>query len=652
MTTAAITSWLLTYLIHSTALLGAAWLISRTLGEHRLALQETILRTALIGGLLTATLQVGLGIEPVSGALAIDGLVHSKIDTASYGAAAGTAASDSALLPSPDLHNRTDDVWPVALLSLWGIGSLMALLVLGRSALDLQRLLKTRRIRAAGRLVERLAATMGLRRSFRLSTSEAIAVPFATGIRHPEICCPERVSDLAIEHQTGLFAHELAHLARRDPAWQLLYRLGEAIFFLQPLNRLVRRRLEEIAEHLTDERAVACTGNRLGLARCLVVVAHWGVSSPPGVPATAFAAGPRLDRRVRHLISGTIGQHNNASWTAPLLIALLVGSVILLPAIAPSTVHADLSPAGSDAAPMQTWSFDSEGADSEEPAPPLPPEAPLESASPQSVVPVTETSPALEAAPHAQAEPRPDSAPAPSVEPAPATVPESRSEPAPPEKPEPGAEPAPPASPDAPTPPPRADEPSDRPEPEAHPQRQREQAREEARARQREAQRERSEAEARVREQARALSEERRALVEQARELSREAAERSRELTERSRQLAREAAERTRLNDAEREEFLRRAEEHQAEAREHARAATELSREHGERSRQLAREAAERTRLNDAEREEFRRRAEEHRTEAREHARELAEKARRLAEEAEAERQMEEDRRQRERNEE
>jgi beta-lactamase regulating signal transducer with metallopeptidase domain len=676
MTTTAITSWLLTYLVHSTALLGAAWLISRTLSEHRLALQETILRTALIGGLLTTTLQVGLGIEPVSGALAIDGLVQSKIDTASYGAAAGTAASDSAVLLSPDVHNRTDDVWPVALLSLWGIGSLMALLVLGRSALDLQRLLKTRRIRAAGRLVERLAATMGLRRSFRLSTSEAIAVPFATGIRHPEICCPERVSDLAIEHQTGLFAHELAHLARRDPAWQLLYRLGEAIFFLQPLNRLVRRRLEEIAEHLTDERAVACTGNRLGLARCLVVVAHWGISAPPGVPAMAFAAGPRLDRRVRHLISGTVGQHDNAPWTAPLLIALLVGSVILLPAIAPSTVHADLSPGGSDVAPMQTWSFDSEGADSEEPAPPLPPESPSESASPQSVVPVTETSPALEAAPHAQAEPRPDSAPAPLVEPAPATVPESRSEPAPPEKPEPGTEPAPPASPDAPTPPPRADEPGDRPASEAPLNRQREQAREEARARQREAQRERSEAEARVREQARALSEERRALVEQARELSREAAERSRlteaereklrsearehavaaeeiarELAERSRQLAREAAERTRLNDAEREEFRRLAEEHRAEAREHARAATELSREHAERSRQIAREAAERTRLNDAEREEFRRRAEEHRAEAREQARELAEKARRLAEEAEAERQIEKDRRQRERNE-
>ncbi len=308
MSTTIITSWLLTYLIHSTILLGAAWFVSRFLGESRLALQETLLRTALIGGLLTTTLQVGVGVEPIGGALAIDGLVGPDAVTAvsarNDGVTISVAAPNITLSTPPTVPDRVGGFWPIALLSLWGCGSLLALLVLGRSALDLRRLLNTRRFHPAGRLVERLATAMGLSRPVRLSTSAAITVPFATGIRQPEICCPERVCNLAIEHQTGLFAHELAHLARRDPAWKLLYRLGEAFLILQPLNRLVRRRLEEIAEHLTDERAVACTGNRLGLARCLVVVAHWGMSSGLGVPATAFAAGPRLDRRVRRLLEG------------------------------------------------------------------------------------------------------------------------------------------------------------------------------------------------------------------------------------------------------------------------------------------------------------------------------------------------------------
>ncbi|MBD3873512.1 MAG: M56 family metallopeptidase, partial [Acidobacteria bacterium] len=332
-----ITSWLLTYLVHSTILLGAAWLASCMLADRRLALQETLLRTALIGGLLTTTLQVGVGIEPIGGALAIDGLARPDAVTAvsarNDGVTTSAAAPSSAISTPPSGSDRVRGFWPIALLSLWACGSLLALLVIGRSVLDLRRLLRTRRFRPEGRLVERLATAMGLRRPVRLSSSAAIAVPFATGIRRLEICCPERVDDLAREHRTSLFAHELAHLSRRDPGWQLLYRLGEALFVLQPLNRLVRRRLEEIAEHLTDERAVACTGDRLGLARCLVVVAHWGFSSRLGLPATAFAAGPRLDRRVQRLISGTTDRCFNTRWALPLVIALLVGAVSILPTV-------------------------------------------------------------------------------------------------------------------------------------------------------------------------------------------------------------------------------------------------------------------------------------------------------------------------------
>jgi len=611
MSTATITTWLLTYLAHSTILLGAAWLIARFLGDRRLAIQEILLRTALVGGLLTATLQVGLGVESVGGSLAIADLSPAEVVASNGYTAARIAAGETTFSPTPATQSPPRGIWPVALLSLWVLGSMLALLILGRSIVDLRRLLKTRRFRPAGRLLDRLAAAMGLRQSVRLSTSAAVAVPFATGIRQPEICCPERVSDLAFEHQKSLFAHELAHLARRDPAWQLLYRLGEAILFLQPLNRLVRRRLEEIAEHLTDERAVACTGDRLGLARCLVVVAHWGISDSPGVPATAFAAGPRLDRRVRHLISGAVGQHRNARWTAPLLIALVVGSVVLLPAIAPNSVHADISPSSSDAVAAQTWSTSTDDPEAEAPAAPAPPAKPPSSKAPRPVAPVTDVAPAPDVVPFSPVEPRPVSAPAPAVQPAPEAPPRSE------------ADPASPSTPSTPEPPPRADEPAPV-EPE---ERERARTREEARARHREAQRERAEVQARTREQARALETEARALADQARELAREAAERSR-LTD---------AERAKLRDEARE--LRSQAE--IEAREHSRL------------------AAEQLRFTEAEREEMRRRvaelhaesrkqARETAREAREQARELAEQARRLAEEAEAERQMEEERRRRE----
>jgi beta-lactamase regulating signal transducer with metallopeptidase domain len=596
MSTATITTWLLTYLAHSTILLGAAWLIARFLGNRRLALQEILLRTALAGGLLTATLQVGLGVEPVGGSLAIADLSPADVAATSGNTTASIIAGETTFSPTPATHSPTRGIWPVALLSLWGLGSTLAMLVLCRSIVDLRRLLKTRRFRPTGRLLDRLVVAMGLKRSVRLSTSAAIAVPFATGIRQPEICCPERVGDLAFDHQKSLFAHELAHLARRDPAWQLLYRIGEAFLFLQPLNRIVRRRLEEISEHLTDERAVACTGDRLGLARCLVVVAHWGISDAPGVPATAFAAGPRLDRRVRHLISGAVGQDRNARWTAPLLAVLVVGSVTLLPAIAPTAVHADISPTGTDAVPSQTWSTSADDPEAEVPAAPAPPAVPPSSNVPRPVVPVTNAAPAPDVVPLSPADPRPVSAPAPAVEPAPATAPDSPTEQA---SPTPSTAPEPPSK-------------ADKPAPEKPSNRERGQSRDEARDQQREVQRELSEAEKQAREEARAYA-------NQASELAREAAERSRltdaereKMRNEAREYSRQATERLRLTEAEREEMRRRVAELHAE------------------SRELARKAA---------------------REAREQARELAEQARRLAEEAEAERQIEEERRQRDRNE-
>jgi Zn-dependent protease with chaperone function len=505
MNTTIITSWLLTYLVHSTVLLGAAWLASRILADRRLALQETLLRTALIGGLLTTTLQVGVGVEPIGGAFAIEGLARPDAAAAVFarneGVTTPVAASDIALSTPPSVPDRVRGFWPITLLSLWGCGSLLALLVISRSVLDLRRLLKTRRFRPAGRLVERLATAMGLPRPVRLSTSAAIAVPFATGIRQPEICCPERVCDLAIEHQTGLFAHELAHLARRDPAWQLLYRLGEALFVLQPLNRLVRRRLEEIAEHLTDERAVACTGDRLGLARCLVVVAHWGISSRLGLPATAFAAGPRLDRRIRRLLEGGAPAKMTPARITPLVACLLAAAAFTLPVVSSVPAHAELTRAGSDASSIKTWS-DADKLPSEvPPAPDQPAPAPV-------------------VAPASAVEPAFGVAPAPMMAPAPAAVPVSAA-PALPTAPTPREKSAPPASPTAPKPPPRIDEPT----PEDHGQSQRERAGEEATDRRRESQRERSEAEGRVREQARVLAEESRARSEQARERARRLAE-------------------------------------------------------------------------------------------------------------------------------
>jgi len=61
-------SWLLTYLVHSTLLLLAAWLItswSRTSDTVR----DILWKCALVGGLVTATVQMAVAREPLGGQL-------------------------------------------------------------------------------------------------------------------------------------------------------------------------------------------------------------------------------------------------------------------------------------------------------------------------------------------------------------------------------------------------------------------------------------------------------------------------------------------------------------------------------------------------------------------------------------------------------
>jgi hypothetical protein len=60
-------AWLLTYSLHSTLFLALAWLASNRLAGRRARLEEAMWRFALVGALVTATVQLAAGWEPVAG---------------------------------------------------------------------------------------------------------------------------------------------------------------------------------------------------------------------------------------------------------------------------------------------------------------------------------------------------------------------------------------------------------------------------------------------------------------------------------------------------------------------------------------------------------------------------------------------------------
>ena len=74
-------AWLLTYLVHSTILLGATWLVTRRLVRSD-RLRERLWKVAALGGLLTAALQVTTGWQPYGDFLALREQAPQAIETA------------------------------------------------------------------------------------------------------------------------------------------------------------------------------------------------------------------------------------------------------------------------------------------------------------------------------------------------------------------------------------------------------------------------------------------------------------------------------------------------------------------------------------------------------------------------------------------
>jgi len=166
-----------------------------------------------------------------------------------------------------------------------------------------------------GHRLRELLARAGVDRSVDLTGSSAIASPVA--LPGDEVCLPRRaLLELQPEEQDGMLAHEVAHLVRRDPQWLVLARAIETVFFFQPLNRVARHRMQEVAEYLCDDWAVARTRRPVMLAKCLAAVAEWVgrapmVTTPRLHPMSAMveSGGSPLVRRVGRILGGRTTPH-------------------------------------------------------------------------------------------------------------------------------------------------------------------------------------------------------------------------------------------------------------------------------------------------------------------------------------------------------
>lgn len=356
MTSADLLGWLLTYAAHSTLLLGFAWLASRSIQSH--AIKDLLWKTALIGGLVTTSLQrsdIG-SLGRYGFRLAMPGSVATAAPaatpasraplklktssrkttessevgiTANQDAPVGVegATQSTATGPSPISHLPS----PIFFLAVWAVVAVGLVVRFIAARWRLASGFGRRAPVAEGTLTMMLAelrSVAGIRRRVRLTHSAGLASPVAFGVG--EICLPDAVlTDLDIEQQHSVLAHELAHLARFDPLWLDLAGVLERVFFFQPLNIVARKRIQDGAEYLCDDWAVRRTGSGLTLAKCLVKVAEWMEGTPHAVPVSGMAEHrSQLVSRIHRLIG------NHAMRTGPRPRWLVPASAVLLIATA------------------------------------------------------------------------------------------------------------------------------------------------------------------------------------------------------------------------------------------------------------------------------------------------------------------------------
>jgi hypothetical protein len=253
----------------------------------------------------------------------------------------------------------------------------MGLLRLALQDLCFARRLSDCRLIDSGRareILDALCRDAGITRSIRLLAVPAEGVPAALGLWRWSILLPEgaarRFSDAELR---ALLAHELGHLVRRDSAWLWMGRVLCTCFAFQPLNRLARLEWQRAAEFLCDDWAVARTGNRLALARCLIEVAGWklGRSSPAAVsPVTGRSSS--LSSRVERLIADA--PPNDAaekdSWRTAVSLLAAVAVVAAMVGWAPKV--AVTAPRSSEPATVDRTSSHPENPEDQPAAPPLP----------------------------------------------------------------------------------------------------------------------------------------------------------------------------------------------------------------------------------------------------------------------------------------
>jgi|CXWL01.1.fsa_nt_gi beta-lactamase regulating signal transducer with metallopeptidase domain len=233
------------------------------------------------------------------------------------------------------------------LIGLWAAVALLLVARLIHGTLAVRRIVRGAAPLADDDWNDRLydvADRLGITRAPRVVKSDAIHVPFATGLLNATIVLPAECDSWTPGQRDAVLIHELGHVRRRDLLGHTLGRVACAVYWFHPLVWTAARRLRDASERACDDLAIRLGSRPSEYAEHLLQIVT--AVGRPAVPSVALAMAQRkeFEGRMLAILDPALRREAPPRWQVASITGALMVMSLLVAAAAPAPAPAQAKP--------------------------------------------------------------------------------------------------------------------------------------------------------------------------------------------------------------------------------------------------------------------------------------------------------------------
>lgn len=194
------------------------------------------------------------------------------------------------------------------------------------------------------------AKALNVTRPIAVRISPQEIVPMAFGVLRPTLLLPSTICDWSPEKRRAVVLHELSHIARRDPLWQVLVELCGVLFWFHPLFWAARHQCAIAREEACDDLVLNNGMQSDSYAKYLLeIVSQSRRARSLCAVGVATSASSRIEKRIRSILDGSRNRRPLGGRSLTWL--LLTVAVIVVPLATIRAVAQDEEPKGTQPGP-------------------------------------------------------------------------------------------------------------------------------------------------------------------------------------------------------------------------------------------------------------------------------------------------------------